>query len=120
MVWLRNTILLQTMLVSLFALRLFSPRFLEWGFTNLPANATSLAALVLFAIAAVQIVYRLACMQETDKETQSADTAETRVRPRMASFDKFIPSRLPLKQDRESQSGPDPQGGCKSRSCFRC
>jgi len=110
MVWLRNTILLQSMLVSLFALLLLLPRFLEWGFTNLPANATSLAALVLFAIAAVQIVYRLARMRETDKEGESADRTETRVRPRMASFAKFIPNRLRPKQARESQKGPDAQG----------
>jgi hypothetical protein len=65
---------------------------------------------VLFAIAAVQIVYRLARMRETDKEGESADRSETRVRLRMASFAKFIPSRLRPKQDRERQKGPDAQG----------
>lgn len=66
MVWLRNTLLLQAMLVSLFALLLLAPRFFEWGFVTIPAAANWIAAAVLFVLATAQIVYRLAHMSAID------------------------------------------------------
>ncbi len=57
--WLRNTLLLQAMLVSLFALLLLLPRFFQWAFLNLPLDGVALAAAVLFAAAFAQIAYRL-------------------------------------------------------------
>ncbi len=66
MVWLRNTLLLQTMLVSLFAVVLLLPRFFELWFLGFPETWTSTAAAVLFAWTVIQAVYRLGRMSDAD------------------------------------------------------
>lgn len=67
MVWLRNTLLLQATLVSLFAVLLLLPRYFEWGFLHLPASWTTVAAAALFTQAAIQTTYRLGRMKEADR-----------------------------------------------------
>jgi len=68
MVWLRNTILLQATLVSLFAVILLMPRFFEWGFLHIPTSWTIIAAAALFLQAVFQITIRLGRMAEADAE----------------------------------------------------
>jgi hypothetical protein len=66
MVWLRNTLLLQTMLVSLFAVVLLSPRFFELWFLTFPETLAATAAAVLFAWSVAQAVYRLGRISDAD------------------------------------------------------
>ncbi|HEY4362764.1 MAG TPA: patatin-like phospholipase family protein [Bryobacteraceae bacterium] len=73
MSWLRNTILLQTMLVSLFAVLLLLPRFFEWAFLEADPDWTEWIALGLFLLAAVQIVYRLSRMNRMDAQHAGSD-----------------------------------------------
>jgi hypothetical protein len=76
MVWLRNTVLLQTMLVSLFAVVLLSPRFFELWFLTFPETYTTLAAAVLFAWTVIQAVYRLGRMSDADATTAAAKSMD--------------------------------------------
>ena len=64
MVWLRNTLLLQAALLTLFAVMLLSPRFFEWGFLNLPVVVTTPAAALLFFAAVCLVTYRLRHIEE--------------------------------------------------------
>jgi hypothetical protein len=65
MVWLRNTVLLQVMLASLFAVLLLLPRFFEYAFLSTDPTLASVAAAALFLISAAQIIFWLWRMDTT-------------------------------------------------------
>jgi hypothetical protein len=74
MVWLRNTILLQVMLASLFAVLLLSPRFFEYVFLNTPPALAAGLAAALFLAAASQIVFSR--LRQVDLGAQSVFDAQ--------------------------------------------
>lgn len=49
-IWLRNALLLQTMLVALFAIALLSPRLFQWAFLAARPDITLLVAIVSFGL----------------------------------------------------------------------
>jgi hypothetical protein len=76
MVWLRNTLLLQTMLVSLFAVLLLSPRLFELWFLTFPENWTAAAAALLFGWTVIQAVYRMSKMSDADATVAAAKSTD--------------------------------------------
>ena len=76
MVWLRNTLLLQTMLVSLFAVVLLSPRFFELWFLTFPENWTTAAAGMLFLWTVGQAVFRMRRMSDADASVKAQESTD--------------------------------------------
>jgi hypothetical protein len=77
MVWLRNTLLLQTMLVSLFAVVLLAPRFFELWFLTFSETWTTAAAVLIFGWTVFQAMNRLAKMSDAEATVTAVESTDT-------------------------------------------
>ncbi len=76
MVWLRNTLLLQATLISLFAVLLLLPRYFEWGFLHSPPAFTTTAAGIFFWWSVVQGLRRLRRVNRAEAGANKANPAD--------------------------------------------
>ncbi len=79
MVWLRNSMLLQAILVSFIALLLLLPRFFQWALTNFPASHLMLAWISAFGLLAFSFAAMLVLLfkQNAGEEQRTGILSQT-------------------------------------------